>query len=156
MINAALSQLQSLLFKDGKGVVLRLNERSDLYGTFDIALTGCRMLFSCLEMEIADLKVAVSANGTLESKDRKKVAWKEDTMVEILGQLRGQATALNLLLQALGIESILEMRELLTAHGSVLQQIKINTQSLRKAYPENDVPDSVIDTCRAPEKCVSG
>ena len=65
----------------------------------DAALTGCTAVLSCLDVELGDLR-RVAENGTdLNWRQKTKVAWKEDTMQTLLGLLRGQITALNLLLQ---------------------------------------------------------
>jgi hypothetical protein len=151
LISAALSQIQSLMFQSGDSIVDRFADRSDLCNTFDIALTGCQLLFSCLETEVADLQVAVSASGTLPLRQKVKTLWKQDVMASLLLQLRGQATALNLLLQGLQMESTAEIRDLLKKHGNTLDQIKATTRSLRRAYPSNHVPESIIDTCRSLE-----
>jgi hypothetical protein len=104
-----------------------------------------------LEEEVGKLMGAVNAGAALGQKDKMKVVWKEDVMKTLLGQLRGQANALNLLLQGLQMESVTDVAKLMKRHGKVLARIEETTLSLRKAYPQNHVPDSLIDSCRSPE-----
>ncbi|KAF2668071.1 hypothetical protein BT63DRAFT_308791 [Microthyrium microscopicum] len=77
IINASLSQVQSLIFREGDAFVRKLEERQGLCTTFDIALTGCELLFSSLEEEISDLRAALSADGPWTGNtDRKPLAMK--------------------------------------------------------------------------------
>lgn len=101
VVSASLSQIQSLLYRDGDALILKLEQRPDLASTFDIALTGCMVLYSSLEDEIADLRVAIRQDDGLGWKDKFKTAWKEDDMTHLLQQIRGQVIALNVLLQGL-------------------------------------------------------
>ena len=101
VINASLSQIQTMMCRDPKGVISRFKERPDLAHTFDAALTGCMVLFSCLEDEVANLRIAVDQAGGLTWKEKLQTVWKEHTMAGLLQQIRGQETALTLLLQGL-------------------------------------------------------
>ena len=93
VIAASLSQVQNLLQHDG------LQSKPQLLETLDRALTGCRVVYGCLEEEVRSL-VAKTEADDLRFKDRAKFLWKEDTFKELLTQIRGQQSALSLLIQA--------------------------------------------------------
>ena len=59
------------------------------------------MVFSCLDLELQDLAATLQRDGSLDWKGKFKTAWKQDTMAGFQQQIRGQALALNTLLQAL-------------------------------------------------------
>ena len=100
IISASLVQIQSLLIRDAQALTSRFDCRDELKATFDTALTGCMVIFSCLDDEVQ--KLASYANGSETSWVTKaKYLWKEDTMKEYLQQLRGQQTAIMLLIQLL-------------------------------------------------------
>ena len=65
----------------------------------DAALTGCTAVLSCLDSELDNLREAVEQGSDLSWLQKAKAVWKEETMQTLLQQLRGQITALNLLLQ---------------------------------------------------------
>lgn len=94
VIAASLSQVQNLLQRDA------LQNKPELHETFDQALTGCRVVYTCLEEEVRDL-VAKANNNDLGFRDRTKFIWKEETFKELLQQIRGQQSALSLLIQGL-------------------------------------------------------
>lgn len=64
----------------------------------DAALTGCTLILSCLDEELGSLRQAAESGSTLTWSQRARILWKEETMQQLLQQLRGQVTALNLLL----------------------------------------------------------
>lgn len=100
MISASLVQTQSLLIRDAQALTSRLQARHELEATFDTALTGCMVVFSCLDNEVQKLAACVNGSETGWA-TKAKYLWKEDTMKEYLQQLRGQQTAITLLLQLL-------------------------------------------------------
>jgi hypothetical protein len=65
----------------------------------DAALTGCTLISSCLDNEIGKLRIAGKDGLSLNWTQEAKVSWKDLSMKELLQQLRGQVTALNLSLQ---------------------------------------------------------
>jgi hypothetical protein len=101
VVNAALSQIQSLLFRQGDRIIIRLNDRPDLASAFDTSLTGCMLLYSCLENEVGNLRAALDQGTGLNWKHKFTAVWKENTMQGLLQQIRGQEIALQLLLQSL-------------------------------------------------------
>jgi len=95
IISASLSQVQGLLLRDA------LQRKPDLRSAFDTALTGCMVVFSCLDDEVRGLIGKAASGSDLDRMDRVRIVWKEDRMKELLQQLRGQQTALLLLIQGL-------------------------------------------------------
>ena len=58
------------------------------------------LLDTCLEEEVRGL-AEKAEGGNLTRKDRIKYLWKEETFKELLQQIRGQQSALSLLIQGL-------------------------------------------------------
>ncbi|KAF2715315.1 hypothetical protein K504DRAFT_421967 [Pleomassaria siparia CBS 279.74] len=137
IIAASLSQLQRLLQQNA------LEDNPVLRDTFDQALTGCRVVYVCLDEEVREL--AHKANSdTLKSKDRIKYLWKEDTFKDLLQQIRGQQSALSLLLQGLQMESIADIKKLVQDNSARLDQIATRSNTLRITHPTIKVPNSVF------------
>ena len=72
VVAASLSQVQNLLEHDA------LRQKPELLETFDRALTGCRVVYACLEEEVREL-VVKAENDDLKFRDRARFLWKEDT-----------------------------------------------------------------------------
>ena len=102
VISASLVQIQSLLLRDVQALTSQIQSRHELEATFDTALTGCMVIFSCLDDKVQNL--AGYANGSKKGwMARAKYLWKEDTMKQYLQQLRGQQTAITLLTHLLQV-----------------------------------------------------
>lgn len=137
VIAASLSQLQGLLQQDA------LKNKPLLHETFDRALTGCRVVYVCLDEEVRELAKKAD-NDNLKFKDRTKYLWKEDTFKELLQQIRGQQSALSLLLQGLQMESIADIKRLVQDNSARLDQIATRSNTLRKSRPNIKVPESIF------------
>ncbi|KAK3069423.1 hypothetical protein LTR53_012250 [Teratosphaeriaceae sp. CCFEE 6253] len=148
-VQAALAQIESLLREDGDAVVSRFTTQPVLAAAFDTAITGCQMVYSCLDAELRELAAALQRDGSLDWKRKFKTVWKQETMAGFQQQIRGQVLALNTLLQSLQMESLGEMRRLLQSQQAQLDQINENTTTLRKQYPQSTVPDSIFDNKRS-------
>jgi hypothetical protein len=138
VIAASLSQVQNLLQHD------TLRNKPQLLETFDRALTGCRVVYGCLEEEVRDL-VAKAEADDLKFKDRAKFLWKEDTFKELLTQIRGQQSALSLLIQGLQMESIADIKKLVDENSVKLDQVVKRSKTLRQSHPRLKVPESLFD-----------
>jgi hypothetical protein len=138
VIAASLSQIQNLLQHDA------LQKKPQLLETFDRALTGCRVVYGCLEEEVRDLVVKVE-NDDLKFKDRAKFLWKEDTFKELLTQIRGQQSALSLLIQGLQMESIADIQKLVQDNSVTLDQVVKRSRTLRQSHPRIKVPESLFN-----------
>lgn len=137
VIAASLSQVQNLLQHDA------LLQKPQLLETFDRALTGCRVVYGCLEEEVRDL-VEKAERNDLRFKERAKFLWKEDTFKELLTQIRGQQSALSLLIQGLQMESMADIRKLVEDNSSKLDQVVKRSRTLRQSHPRIKVPDSIF------------
>jgi hypothetical protein len=105
IISASLGHVQNLVLTKPEA----FGERPELGGILDTALTGVMLVFSVLGDEVQEL-MGVGGDGhegsgslgrELGKRKAMKVVWKEDVMRELLVQIRGQQTALTLLIQAL-------------------------------------------------------
>lgn len=137
VIAASLSQIQNLLQHDA------LLQKPQLLETFDRALTGCRVVYGCLEEEVRDL-VEKAGRNDLRFKDRAKFLWKEDTFKELLTQIRGQQSALSLLIQGLQMESMADIRKLVEDNSGKLDQVVKRSKTLRQSHPRIKVPESMF------------
>jgi hypothetical protein len=147
VIAASLSQVQNLLHHDA------LQSKPQLLETFDRALTGCRVVYGCLEQEVRDLVVKAEADE-LKFKDRAKFLWKEDTFKELLTQIRGQQSALSLLIQGLQMESIADIRKLVAENSVTLDQVVKRSRTLRQSHPRVQVPESLFSHTQEREDAV--
>lgn len=97
-----LSELQSkILHRDD--LAQAWASRTDILNVFEVALTGCMTVFSCLEAETRNLKqrnptVLAKLPGVLA---RLKFIWNQDRLKELLEALRGQQTSITFLLNIL-------------------------------------------------------
>ncbi|KAK5719438.1 hypothetical protein LTR15_007962 [Elasticomyces elasticus] len=148
-VQAALAQIEYLLREDGDALISRFRTQPSLASAFDTAIIGCQMVFSCLDAELQELDASLQRDGSLDWKLKFKTVWKQDTMMALSQQVRGQVLALNTLLQSLQMESMSEVRRLLWSQQAHLKQISDQTASLRKQYPHSLVPDSVFDNQRS-------
>jgi hypothetical protein len=83
------------------GINSYLNSRPDLCDTLDRALTGCVAVYSCLEAEIEEItKTTPNSQGEYSRKAKTKLLWNENSMKEYLSHIRGQQSALSLLIQS--------------------------------------------------------
>jgi hypothetical protein len=78
-----------------------LESRTELNYALDVALTGCVVLFSCLEDEIRNITLDSSptAAGAINWKGKAKLVWNHEKLRDLLDGLRGQQIAINLLIQ---------------------------------------------------------
>lgn len=138
VIAASLSQVQNLLQHDA------LLQKPQLLETFDRALTGCRVVYGCLQEEVQEL-VEKAQQESLKFKDRARFLWKEATFKELLTQIRGQQSALSLLIQGLQMESMADIRKLVEDNSSKLDHVVKRSKTLRQSHPRVEVPESIFD-----------
>lgn len=104
VISASLSRIQSLVLQDPDALSKQLQFRPELETVFDTALTGCMVVFSVLDDEVQKLTTAGAdavGSAKLGFKAKARYLWNEATMKELLQQIRGQQTAITLLIQGL-------------------------------------------------------
>lgn len=101
VISTSLGHIHMLISSNSESLRTALHERSELFNTFDQALTGCVLVYSVLDDEVTRLYNGAGKEGVAAMLNRVKFLWKEETMKDILTQIRGQQTSLSLLIQAL-------------------------------------------------------
>lgn len=93
----ALSHIFMLINRTESIALADLSSNTLLSQSFNIALTGCTITFSALDIELEKI-LGSSENGkTLGLHERAKFIWKEDVLNAVMEELRGQRDALNLL-----------------------------------------------------------
>jgi hypothetical protein len=92
-----LTQIQKLSLTDF--FYDRLVSQPELKDSFELGLRSCMQTFSALEKEIREL--SPKSNQIDDQFQRLNYLWKEETMREILQQLRSQQNAINVALTAI-------------------------------------------------------
>ncbi|KAF2095026.1 hypothetical protein NA57DRAFT_79517 [Rhizodiscina lignyota] len=72
------------------------------------------------------------------------MAFKDDTIKELVHQLRGQQSAINLLIQTAQMRSISDIKQLLKDNAIVLERVARGTRSLRSSRPQLNAPKSTL------------
>lgn len=145
IVSASLSQLQVILLQ-GSGAI-----KPELIPVLDTAITGCNVTFSCLEREVGKITAACppgsSATMVAEPsmKMKLKLLFNEDTMKELLQHIRGQQSALTFLLQLLQMQSLTELVTMLRKDQGVFRKVADDVSTLREAYPEVHVAESIFE-----------
>jgi hypothetical protein len=130
VVAASLSQVQNLLQHDA------LLNKPELLDTFDRALTGCRVVYGCLDEEVQELA---------RDSDPDALGPKQETFKELLTQIRGQQSALSLLIQGLRMQSIPDMEKLVQDNSSKMDQVVKRSKTLRQSHPRiSNVPESIL------------
>jgi hypothetical protein len=146
VISVSLTYIQSLIKRRPDAIMTRLRSRPELLDTLDTALTGCMLVCSCLENETQRLVSGAGETKAVSWGAKARLLWNQDTLKELLENIRGQQLALSLLIQALEMESLADIRELLQDHSKTLERIAHRTQSLRSSNRRISqlVPESIL------------
>ncbi|KAF2179065.1 hypothetical protein K469DRAFT_717574 [Zopfia rhizophila CBS 207.26] len=145
VISTSLAHIQGLISKNPDALRSTLQERPELEATFDQALTGCVLVYSVLDDEVRRLYTGIGKEGVAGMVGRVKFLWKEEAMRDVLVQIRGQQTALGLLIQALQMSSINDIRTLLQNNTSILQGVAQRTSKFRQANLRVKAPGSIFE-----------
>ncbi|ORX96295.1 hypothetical protein BCR34DRAFT_619730 [Clohesyomyces aquaticus] len=160
VISASLSRLQSILLGTSALSDL-LQSRPDLTFALDAALTGCMVIFSCLDDELSHITAKSSQKGDISWKSKARMVWNRDRLRELLEGLRGLQLSINLLLQLLQVfvnllqhdglsgnmicsDSLADLRKLVEEGRPALVDTVNRTQSLRSSHPAIDVAESIF------------
>ena len=100
VISASLSQIQALILSKQDPEML-LRSRPEIAATLDTALTGCMVLFSCLDEEIRIVSRYALRQHGFSWKGKMRAVWKHEIFQELLDGIRGQQMAINTLIQLL-------------------------------------------------------
>ncbi|KAK4106750.1 hypothetical protein N658DRAFT_491374 [Parathielavia hyrcaniae] len=143
VISASLAQLQSLLFQ--RPGLARQQQwgasrtDTDLPAVLDQALTGCMLVFSCLEAEIQRITGAPGRSPEAAAlrrwRPRLRLMWSESQLNDLLTSIRGQQTAMTLLIQVLQMNTLHDINDTLQRTGDALRRSADITQSLRERNP---------------------
>ncbi|GKZ35050.1 hypothetical protein AbraIFM66950_005490 [Aspergillus brasiliensis] len=129
LISASMSHIQSYILRNIGSVSDKLQTQPTLESTLDQALTGCYVVFDVLQSEISKLtemeQLETSVDTGLSNKPRD--VWSESTMKDIVQQMRGLRTVLDLLLQLLGVDSIAGLKQLMDQNTAILSEVAHNT-----------------------------
>lgn len=90
-----------MLCSDPNVMGTRFAHQKGLRDTFDAALAGCALVFSCLDEEVRRLMQGVGEGERVRRGARAKFLWKEDKMRELLLSMRGQHSTIMSLVQCL-------------------------------------------------------
>ena len=103
VIGTTLAKIQSILLNNPQVLTNEIHGTPglEIQATFDIALTGCAVIYSCLDVEVQKLKFSAKGANDPGWAEKAKFVWEEDTMKELLGNLRGQQTSIALLVSIL-------------------------------------------------------
>lgn len=67
-------------------------------------------------------------------------------MNDLLAQLRGQQSAISVLIQVMQMESLSEMKQIIQENSAVLEKVAHRTQSLRQSNRHVPIPESILGT----------
>ena len=100
VIGASLSQIQTLILckSESEGY---FKPRPELADVLDVSLTGCTVVLSCLDEEIRRMSDTRLRTTGFTLRNKARVVWNQDKLRDLLESLRGQQTAINLLIQLL-------------------------------------------------------
>ncbi|EGU80039.1 hypothetical protein FOXB_09448, partial [Fusarium oxysporum f. sp. conglutinans Fo5176] len=103
---------------------------TEIWTAFETALTGCMVVFSCLEAETRSLR---SKNPGVWAKI--KFIWNQDRLKELLGVLRGQQSSITFLLNLLELETLSNIQKDIRQNTVRIKAAASEAQSLRSCNP---------------------
>ncbi|KAI6764459.1 hypothetical protein HG530_008248 [Fusarium avenaceum] len=129
IIGIALSELQTKILQRND-LSQAWASRTEIWAAFEMALTGCMVVFSCLEAETRHLQ---SKNSGVWAKF--KFMWNQERFKELLAQLRGQQTSITFLLKLLEMDTLSSIQEDIRQNARRMQDTAAEAQSLRSRTP---------------------
>ncbi|KAF5566537.1 GTPase-activating of the rho rac family (LRG1) [Fusarium phyllophilum] len=145
VISMGLSELQSkILHRDD--LAQAWASRTDILNVFEVALTGCMTVFSCLEAETRNLKlrnpgVLAKLPGVLA---KLKFIWNQDRLKELLEALRGQQTSITFLLNILEMDTLSNIQKDIRQHTRHIEATAAEAQSLQSRIPSIKIESQSI------------
>ncbi|RSL76146.1 hypothetical protein CEP51_010234 [Fusarium floridanum] len=134
VINIALSDLQKNILQR-QDLSQAWASRTDVLVAFETALTGCMIVFSCLEAETRRLQSQTLNSSGMRVWAKLKFLWNQDRLKELLSALRGQQSSINFLIQVLGINTLSDIERNIRDNKSKIQNPASEAQSLRSNNP---------------------
>ncbi|CVK84846.1 related to GTPase-activating protein of the rho/rac family (LRG1 protein) [Fusarium mangiferae] len=140
IISIGLSELQTKILQRDD-LAQAWASKTEIWMVFEAALTGCMIVFSCLEAETRSLR---SENPGLWAKI--KFIWNQDRLRELLGALRGQQSSINFLLNLLELETLSNIQKDIRTNAPRIKAAASQAQSLRSCNPSVKMDiESVFD-----------
>lgn len=144
VLAAALSQLQVVFSKVSESTTSQYPEF--VMEALDLSLVGCTLTLSVLSKEIDNLVESINDSDAKMSKGKKaKYLWKGESMDALLQQLRGQSSALTLLLKALDSTSIEQILAIVQSGQPTFQKVRSGAESIRKTHPQEHYAESILN-----------
>lgn len=110
-VEFALLQVQDVVMHNAQSAYL-LRSNSTLMGHFSTVFGTCQLVFSILNQRLKGLvDDKVSQRGEMSTMTKLKYVWNDQEMKDLLRNLESQASAMNLLLSALQMYVLLELRK---------------------------------------------
>ncbi|KAF5541086.1 GTPase-activating of the rho rac family (LRG1) [Fusarium mexicanum] len=129
IISIGLSELQMKILRRDD-LAQAWASKTEIWTAFETALTGCMVVFSCLEAETRSLR---SKNPGVWAKI--KFIWNQDRLKELLGALRAQQSAITFLLSLLELETLSNIQKDIRRNAPKIQAAASEAQSLRACRP---------------------
>ncbi|KAH8590959.1 beta-lactamase/transpeptidase-like protein [Bisporella sp. PMI_857] len=155
VITAALSSIQTHVSSPGVGSPQKRPSpwTPEVIAALDLSLLGCCMTLEVLEKEIGEMTGEVRLESTLRGKlgrmGKARYVWREDSMVALLGQMRGQSAALGILLKAVEFTSIDRIRQILESGRPVFRAVERDSASIRETNTSKRYPKSIAEMSMA-------
>ncbi|KAF4332439.1 GTPase-activating of the rho rac family (LRG1) [Fusarium beomiforme] len=139
IISIGLSELQMKILRRDD-LAQAWASRTEIWTAFETALTGCMVVFSCLEAETRSLR---SKNPGVWAK--LKFIWNQDRLKELLVALRGQQSSITFLLKLLELDTLTNIQKGLQQNESNIKLAALEAQSLQsrsRSVKSNSIFDS--------------
>ncbi|KAK5653505.1 hypothetical protein OQA88_8764 [Cercophora sp. LCS_1] len=124
IVHAALRQVEAALQRDG-GAIWRFQ----LDDVFSLSVEGCEVLLTQIEDEFDSLF------GRADWRARLSIWWNGGEVRRLLGRLGTKKASLMLLVQALGLNSMREMHDLLHNNRTTLDIARLGLEDMVPKYP---------------------
>ncbi|KAK0513620.1 hypothetical protein JMJ35_003984 [Cladonia borealis] len=129
-IKLALSHVYWLVNSDSELLSSQLDAQGPLAETFDVALTGCTVAFSLLDVELQKLCQQSKEKESFSTKERIRFVWNEDLARSLLDDMRGLQGAVTLLLTALQTSSLAALNRTIAQQRPVIERVRQSTNSV--------------------------
>ncbi|KAG4293689.1 hypothetical protein FPRO06_00274 [Fusarium proliferatum] len=129
IISIGLSELQMKILRRDD-LAQAWASKTEIWTAFETALTGCMVVFSCLEAETRSLR---SKNPGVWAKI--KFIWNQDRLKELLGALRAQQSSITFLLNLLELETLSNIQKDIRKNAPKIKAAASEAQSLRSYEP---------------------
>ena len=140
IVHVALFKIQELVYQNETDLSSRLKAQAPLREAIDMALTGCRMTLSALNLELDKLVEPKKGMNPVEIgfQAKARLVWKEDIMKQLLDQTRGQMSSLQYLIKILESETKADMFRLLMDNIVDIRRILQSAKSIRSYQGVDD------------------